>query len=138
MAYCLALNTTNNIKLVGKKPYIFEEAFCNQKSVNWKMTNNSCTSPPLQTGFSFNANLRISHTFEKVLHHVKTPFQEIVLYDTSSFGKVLFIDDLPQSNEADEHVYHETMVHSAMLVHPNPKKVFIGGGGEYATAREGT
>jgi spermidine synthase len=33
-------------------------------------------------------------------------------------------------------VYHESLVHPAMLAHGSPKKVFIGGGGEFATARE--
>lgn len=73
-----------------------------------------------------------------MVYHSTSNYQEIVLYDTQHFGKVLFIDGLPQSNQADEHVYHETMVQAAMLLHPNPKRVFIGGGGEYATAREGT
>ena len=33
-------------------------------------------------------------------------------------------------------MYHELLVHLALLLHPNPKKVFIAGGGEGATARE--
>lgn len=36
----------------------------------------------------------------------------------------------------NEQIYHESLVHTACLLHPNPKKVFIGGGGELATARE--
>ena len=33
-----------------------------------------------------------------------------------------------QSAEADEYVYHELLVHPAMLLHPNPKTVFVAGG----------
>ena len=33
-------------------------------------------------------------------------------------------------------MYHELLVHLALLLHPNPKTVFIAGGGEGATARE--
>jgi len=43
---------------------------------------------------------------------------------------------LIQSTQCDEFVYHECLVHPAMLMHPNPKNVFIGGGGEGSTARE--
>ena len=31
---------------------------------------------------------------------------------------------------------HESLVHTPMLMHPCPKRVFIGGGGEGATLRE--
>ena len=41
-----------------------------------------------------------------------------------------------QSSALDEHIYHETLVHPAMMAHGAPKTVFIGGGGEGATARE--
>ena len=41
-----------------------------------------------------------------------------------------------QSAARDEHIYHESLVHPALLMHPNPKNVYIGGGGEMGTARE--
>ena len=42
--------------------------------------------------------------------------------------QVLLLDGKSQSAEADEFVYHELLVHPAMLAHPNPKSVFIAGG----------
>lgn len=42
--------------------------------------------------------------------------------------QVLLLDGKVQSAEADEHVYHECLVHPALLHHPNPKSVFIMGG----------
>ena len=48
----------------------------------------------------------------------------------------LVLDGKMQSAAADEFVYHESLVHTAMLSHPDPKRVFIGGGGEGATLRE--
>ena len=50
--------------------------------------------------------------------------------------QVLLLDGKSQSAEADEFVYHELLVHLALLLHPNPRTVFIAGGGEGATARE--
>lgn len=41
---------------------------------------------------------------------------------------MLLLDGKLQSAEADEHVYHECLVHPALLHHPNPKTVFIMGG----------
>lgn len=41
-----------------------------------------------------------------------------------------------QSAAYDEYIYHECLVHPAMLAHNAPGQVFIGGGGELATARE--
>ena len=46
------------------------------------------------------------------------------------------LDGKTQSTTFDEHIYHEALVHPAMLMHPNPRSVFIGGGGEGATLRE--
>lgn len=41
-----------------------------------------------------------------------------------------------QSAENDEFIFHESLIHPALLSHPNPKSVFVGGGGEGATSRE--
>ncbi|KAG7029534.1 Thermospermine synthase ACAULIS5, partial [Cucurbita argyrosperma subsp. argyrosperma] len=46
------------------------------------------------------------------------------------------IDGKMQSAEADEFVYHECLIHPALLCHSNPKTIFIMGGGEGSAARE--
>jgi spermidine synthase len=56
--------------------------------------------------------------------------------DTGSYGRCLVLDGKMQSSEADEFIYHEALVHPALLTHPEPKRVFIVGGGEGATLRE--
>ncbi|CAN6453594.1 unnamed protein product [Victoria cruziana] len=50
--------------------------------------------------------------------------------------QALVIDGKLQSAEIDEFIYHESLVHPALLHHPNPNTVFIMGGGEGSTARE--
>ena len=67
---------------------------------------------------------------------VQSDFQHVRVIETAPFGKTLVLDHKTQSSQHDEHVYHETLVHPTMLAHPNPKRVYIGGGGEMATARE--
>lgn len=49
--------------------------------------------------------------------------------------QVLLLDGKVQSAEADERVYHECLVHPAMLHHPNPKAVFIMGGARTTSQR---
>eukprot|EP00948_MAST-09A_sp_MAST-9A-sp1_P000475 g475.t1 len=66
----------------------------------------------------------------------QSKFQHVQVIETSEFGKTLVLDSKTQSAKFDEKVYHESLCHPALLCHPNPKKVFIGGGGEMATPRE--
>ena len=73
---------------------------------------------------------------KQVLYSGKSKFQAVHIADLNPLGKTLFMDGKMQSSEIDEFVYHESLVHPVMLAHPNPKSVFIGGGGEFATARE--
>jgi spermidine synthase len=67
---------------------------------------------------------------EKVLHRGQSKFQTVEVVNTKAFGSLLITDGLMQSSEADEYVYHQSLVHPAMTAHPAPKKVFIAGGGE--------
>ena len=70
------------------------------------------------------------------IHSGRTRFQDVEIVDTVPFGRALLLDGKTQSTEADEFVYHESLVHPALLSIPEPKRVFIGGGGEGATLRE--
>jgi len=80
--------------------------------------------------------LRIMYKIDKILGSTTSKFQTVDLVDLEPFGRSLVIDGLMQSTRCDEFVYHECLVHPAMLMHPNPKTVYIGGGGEGSTARE--
>ncbi|KAJ1455777.1 S-adenosyl-L-methionine-dependent methyltransferase [Pelagophyceae sp. CCMP2097] len=66
----------------------------------------------------------------------QSDFQRVQVIETFSFGKTLVLDGKTQSAAGDEAIYHESLVHPSLLKHPNPKRIFIGGGGELATARE--
>ena len=69
-------------------------------------------------------------------HGAMTPFQDIQIVNLLQFGKTLLLDNVIQSTQADEAIYHESLVHPVLLLANSPKSVFIGGGGELATARE--
>ncbi|MCX8196599.1 MAG: polyamine aminopropyltransferase [Acidilobaceae archaeon] len=73
---------------------------------------------------------------KRVMYQGRSKYQEIWLVETYEFGKLLLLDGKSQSSEHDEFVYHEALVHPAMLLHPRPQRVLILGGGEGATLRE--
>ncbi|KAK1380026.1 thermospermine synthase ACAULIS5-like [Heracleum sosnowskyi] len=81
-------------------------------------------------------NLRWCFALNSILHTGASQYQDIQLLDTKPFGKALVIDGKLQSAEIDEFIYHESLVHPALLHHQNPTEVFIMGGGEGSTARE--
>lgn len=80
--------------------------------------------------------LREYYAVKEVLVRARTKYQDVAVVDTVPFGKCLIIDGKVQSSILDEHVYHETLVHPAMVVHGAPENVFVIGGGEGAAARE--
>ena len=82
------------------------------------------------------ADLNVMLRVREVFYSGKTAYQKVEVLDSELFGRSLVLDGKTQSTERDEHIYHETLVHPAMLCHPNPKEVFIGGGGEGGTLRE--
>jgi len=94
----------------------------------------------IKTGFWFREDvtphLRTEAALTKMTFDQQSDFQHVKIIETIPFGKTLVLDGKSQSALSDEYVYHETLVHPAMLAHPHPKTVYIGGGGEFATARE--
>ncbi len=78
------------------------------------------------------------HLFEikNFIIKAKSLYQTVEVVELANLGKALVLDGKIQSSALDEHVYHESLVHPAMLLHGSPKKVLILGGGEGATARE--
>jgi len=73
---------------------------------------------------------------KKIMFESASKFQHVQVIETAQFGKTLVLDGKTQSCQTDEYIYHESLVHPAMLLHPNPKSVYVGGGGELATTRE--
>lgn len=76
------------------------------------------------------------HGLKTILFSTQTRFQQVEIMDTKSYGRCLVLDGKIQSSQLDEFIYHEALVHPAMLTHPEPKRVFVVGGGEGATLRE--
>ncbi|MES1908226.1 MAG: hypothetical protein MHM6MM_001200 [Cercozoa sp. M6MM] len=101
---------------------------------------NEESSRPETAGFWFQElvtpTFSTSVRLRKIMHQSKSEFQDMSVIETADFGKTLVLDDKTQSAQKDEKIYHESLVHPAMLAHKCPRTVYIGGGGELATARE--
>lgn len=52
------------------------------------------------------------------------------------YGRACYMNGEIQSCDFDEQLYHQTLVHPAMVHTPSPRRVMVIGGGEGATARE--
>ena len=77
-----------------------------------------------------------SYGVRRVLVDRVTRHQHLRIVETGTHGKAMVLDGKWQSCTRDEFLYHEPLVHPAMLQHGSPTKVLILGGGEGATLRE--
>lgn len=84
----------------------------------------------------FSATELHHHAIEEVFYAGRTPFQTVAVLRTATFGKMLVLDGDTQSSQADERIYHETLVHPALAAAANVREILILGGGEGATLRE--
>lgn len=78
----------------------------------------------------------IYHRIKRDILSKRTKYQNVEIFDTYNFGRVVILDSKIQSAETDEFIYHEILVHPAMITHPKPEYILILGGGEGATIRE--
>lgn len=76
------------------------------------------------------------HAVDEVYYSGHSEFQQIAVLRSPVFGKMLVIDGDTQSAQADERIYHETLVHPALAGAEDRGEVLIIGGGEGATLRE--
>ncbi|MDD4294144.1 MAG: polyamine aminopropyltransferase [Candidatus Omnitrophica bacterium] len=72
----------------------------------------------------------------KLLYKTKSKFQNLKVFDTNRFGKLLLLDGAIQTTERDEFIYHEMLTHPLLLAHPNPKNILIIGAGDGGILRE--
>lgn len=63
-------------------------------------------------------------------------FQQVEVWENPDHGKLLLLDGQLQSATGDEFVYHETLVHPALVRCASPRRALILGGGEGAALRE--
>ena len=60
---------------------------------------------------------------KEVLHHEKSQFQDVLVFESTNHGNVLVLDGVIQATERDEFAYQEMIAHLPLNAHANPKKV---------------
>ena len=73
---------------------------------------------------------------ERVLFREQTGHQDLVIFDSRDWGRVLALDGVVQTTTGDEFCYHEMLVHVPLLAHGAAREVLIIGGGDGGCLRE--
>jgi spermidine synthase len=61
---------------------------------------------------------------KKQIHHERSSFQDILIFDSTNHGRVLVLDGVIQCTEMDEFAYQEMIAHLPLFSHQEPKKVW--------------
>lgn len=89
---------------------------------------------------SFHENSCAPHwqgfSVEAVLHRGHTGMQDVLVFENSTFGRVLVLDGMVQLTDHDNHIYHEMLAHVPLTLHGSAKRVLIVGGGDGGILRE--
>lgn len=73
---------------------------------------------------------------DKLYFESKTDHQHLMIFHNAQLGRVMVLDGVVQTTEADEFIYHEMMSHVPMLAHGDVDRVLIIGGGDGGMLRE--
>ncbi|OZJ05975.1 hypothetical protein BZG36_01214 [Bifiguratus adelaidae] len=99
------------------------------------------THPQIKDGwFTEKATLwpgqAMSIEVHEILHVEKSLYQDVLVFQSKTYGNVLVLDGVIQATERDEFAYQEMITHIPMMAHPCPKKVLVIGGGDGGVLRE--
>ncbi|MBR9973217.1 polyamine aminopropyltransferase [Magnetospirillum sulfuroxidans] len=79
---------------------------------------------------------RQSFQITRELYRANDGLQDIVLFETPGFGRVLTLDGVIQVTTGDEFVYHEMLAHVPIYAHGAVKSACVVGGGDGGMLRE--
>ena len=69
------------------------------------------------------------------LARVQSDFQDIVIFESETHGRVMTLDGIVQITEGDEFVYQEMLAHVPLIAHGEAKRVLIIGAGDGGVLR---
>jgi spermidine synthase len=72
---------------------------------------------------------------KRELARVQSPFQDIMVFESHTHGRVMLLDGVVQITERDEFVYQEMLTHVPLLAHGAAKSVLIIGAGDGGVLR---
>jgi spermidine synthase len=81
-------------------------------------------------------DVRFSIRVSAQLHQETSDYQQISVYASPEFGRILTLDGVLMLTERDEFIYHEMITHVPMAVNPGIRNVLVIGAGDGGVARE--
>ena len=75
-------------------------------------------------------NVKHSLRMHSHLYSKESEYQQIDIFETEEFGKVLTINGSVMLTERDEFIYDEMITHVPMAVHPDAKDILVIGAGD--------
>lgn len=81
-------------------------------------------------------DVKLSLKVNKQLFSQRSDYQQIDVFETAEFGRVLALDGNIMLTERDEFIYDEMITHVPMAVHPNIKNVLVIGVGDGGVVKE--
>ena len=73
---------------------------------------------------------------DKIYFENRTDHQHLIIFENAKFGRVMALDGIIQTTQADEFIYHEMLCHVPLFAHGSVKTVLIVGGGDGGMLRE--
>ena len=73
---------------------------------------------------------------DRMLYEGRTEHQHLAIFENARMGRVMALDGVVQTAEADEFIYHEMLAHVPILAHGLVRRVLIIGGGDGGMLRE--
>lgn len=126
--------------LIASVAILFQRLFAvrRRKKVDEMLRKNHLAVRDGESHFTDDYDLLSSHWHKikggakGVLVNHRSKFQHIQIVQTKKYGAMLALDGYPQVAERDWRIYHEALGIVPLLLHKNPKRVVVGGGGDGA------
>ena len=81
-------------------------------------------------------DVKLSLRLDRHLYSVQSDYQQIDVFESREFGRVLALDGNIMLTERDEFIYDEMMAHVPMAVHPCIRNVLVIGAGDGGVIKE--
>ncbi|XP_024970123.1 spermine synthase-like isoform X2 [Cynara cardunculus var. scolymus] len=116
------------------------EANCHETVVSGWFSVHQTTSDKVGKRMYFNNPMwpgeAHSLEVENILFKEKSEYQEVLVFESATYGKVLVLDGILQLSERDEFAYQEMITHLPLCSIKSPKNVLVVGGGDGGVLRE--
>ncbi len=85
---------------------------------------------------ALHTDVKAGYLRNKLIYKKDSSLQKLEIFENRGLGRILALDNIVQTTEKDEFIYHEMLSHVPLLSHKSPKKILIIGGGDGGILRE--